>query len=80
MDTLTCVFEGFRFDPARSFLFRTDGSDVNEPVALSSRALALLALLLERQGEVVSKDEIFRVVWGACLPTGQAGVALTRGV
>jgi TolB-like protein/Flp pilus assembly protein TadD len=63
MDTLASIFEGFRFDPAAGCLFRTDGSDGEELVALGSRALALLALLVQRQGEVVSKDEIFRVVW-----------------
>jgi TolB-like protein/DNA-binding winged helix-turn-helix (wHTH) protein/Tfp pilus assembly protein PilF len=57
------LFEGFRFDRAGGCLFRTNGSDVAEPVALGSRALALLALLVERRGQLVTKDEIFAVVW-----------------
>jgi DNA-binding winged helix-turn-helix (wHTH) protein len=50
------IFEGLRFDRAAGCLVRADGSGVAEPVALGSRALALLA---ERQGQLVSKDEIF---------------------
>ena len=57
------VFEGFRFDRAAGCLFRTNGPDAAEPVALGSRALALLALLVERQGQLVTKDEIFAAVW-----------------
>jgi TolB-like protein/Flp pilus assembly protein TadD len=57
------LFEGFRFDRAGGCLFRTNGSAVTEPVALGSRALTLLALLVERQGRLVTKDEIFAAVW-----------------
>jgi TolB-like protein/class 3 adenylate cyclase len=57
------IFEGFRFDPAAGGLFRTTGSGVTEPVALGSRALALLALFVERPGQLVSKDDIFAVAW-----------------
>ena len=57
------AFEGFRFDLAGGGLFRTNGAGAAEPVALSSRALALLALLVERHGRLVSKDEIFAAVW-----------------
>jgi TolB-like protein/DNA-binding winged helix-turn-helix (wHTH) protein len=57
------LFEGFRFDRAGGCLFRTNGSDVAEPVALGSRALALLGLLVEHQGRLVTKDEIFAAVW-----------------
>jgi adenylate cyclase len=56
-------FEGFRFDRAGGCLFRLDGLGVIEPVTLGSRAIALLALLVERQGQLVSKDEIMSVVW-----------------
>ena len=59
----TFLFEGFRFDRAGGCLFRLDGPGVAEPVTLGSRALALLDLLSERQGELVSKDEIMNVVW-----------------
>jgi TolB-like protein/DNA-binding winged helix-turn-helix (wHTH) protein len=57
------LFEGFRLDRAGGCLFRTNGSGIAEPVALDSRALALLGLLVERQGQLVTKDEIFGVVW-----------------
>jgi DNA-binding winged helix-turn-helix (wHTH) protein len=57
------LFEGFRLDRAGGCLFRTNGSGVTEPVALGSRALALLGLLVERQGQLVTKDEIFADVW-----------------
>lgn len=56
-------FAGFRFDRAGGCLFRVDGPGVGELVALGSRALALLGLLVERQGQLVSKDEIFAAVW-----------------
>jgi len=57
------LFEGFRFDRAEGCLLRENGSNVTEPVALGSRAAALLALLVERQGKLVTKDEIFAAVW-----------------
>ena len=57
------IFEGFRFDLAAGGLFRTNCSGVTEPVALGSRALALLALFVERPGQLVSKDDIFAAAW-----------------
>jgi DNA-binding winged helix-turn-helix (wHTH) protein/tetratricopeptide (TPR) repeat protein len=56
-------FEGFRFDRAAGCLYRVNDPGVAEPVALGSRALALLAVLVERQGQLVSKDEIVKMVW-----------------
>jgi DNA-binding winged helix-turn-helix (wHTH) protein/tetratricopeptide (TPR) repeat protein len=56
-------FEGFRFDRAGGCLYRLNGPGATEPVALGSRALALLASLVERRGRVVSKDEIMKTVW-----------------
>jgi TolB-like protein/DNA-binding winged helix-turn-helix (wHTH) protein len=55
------LFEGFRFD--RGGLFRLDQADVATPVSIGSRALILLSLLVERQGELVSKDAIMEAVW-----------------
>jgi DNA-binding response OmpR family regulator len=37
--------------------------ELQTPVPLGCRALDLLGLLLRRQGELVSKDEIMAVVW-----------------
>jgi TolB-like protein/DNA-binding winged helix-turn-helix (wHTH) protein len=56
-------FEGFRFDRSADRLLRQNGSGEGEPSRLGSRASSLLALLLVRQGEVVTKDEIFTTVW-----------------
>jgi DNA-binding winged helix-turn-helix (wHTH) protein len=57
------LFEGFRFDRCAGGLFRLDQTGIATPVALGSGALDLLALLVRRKGELVSKDEIMAVVW-----------------
>jgi len=57
------LFEGFRLDRGGGCLFRLDQRGVATPVALGSRAINLLSLLLERHGELVSKDEIMAAVW-----------------
>jgi Tol biopolymer transport system component/DNA-binding winged helix-turn-helix (wHTH) protein len=51
-------FGGFRFDARTGTLERA-----GEPVSLSPKATELLRLLLERGGELVTKQEIFAVVW-----------------
>jgi TolB-like protein/DNA-binding winged helix-turn-helix (wHTH) protein/Flp pilus assembly protein TadD len=56
-------FEGFRLDRAGGGLFRLDQEGIAEPVAVGSRALDLLGLLVERQGQLVSKDLIMDTVW-----------------
>ena len=55
-------FEGFRFDRAEACLCQENGSGVGQALSLGSRATALLALLLERQGKLVTKGEIFATV------------------
>src|ERR1700737_2723401 len=55
-------FEGFRFD-RRGGLFRRDDGGGFVPVAIGSRALDILGVLIERAGEIVSKDEIIAAVW-----------------
>jgi TolB-like protein len=57
----TLLFEAFRLD--RGGLFRLDQGGVAAPVALGSRALDLLRLLVEGKGELVSKDQIMEAVW-----------------
>jgi adenylate cyclase len=57
------LFESFRLDRRGGCLFRLDQGGVASPVALGSRALNLLGLLVERKGELVSKDEIMEAVW-----------------
>ena len=54
-------FEGLRLD--HNGLFRVSGVGGEAPVTLGSRALDLLRLLAERQGEIVSKDAIMEAVW-----------------
>jgi adenylate cyclase len=55
------LFEGFRLE--RWGLSRLCPDGVAKPVALGSRALDLLLLLVERHGEVVPKDTIMQAVW-----------------
>jgi len=58
------LFEDFRLD-RRGGLYRRNGAAEFEPVAIGSRALDILGVLIERAGEVVSKDEIVAAVWPA---------------
>lgn len=51
-------FDDFRVDPMARALWRG-----GEPVALTPKAFSLLLVLLERPGEVVSKDELLGRVW-----------------
>ena len=52
------TFGPFRFFPARQLLLEGE-----TPVRLGSRALEILAALVERPGELVSKDELTARVW-----------------
>jgi DNA-binding winged helix-turn-helix (wHTH) protein len=56
------LFEG-RFRLQGYGLFRVDQAGKSEPVALSSRALDLLWLFVERKGELLSKNLIMETVW-----------------
>jgi adenylate cyclase len=57
------LFDGFRLDRRIGALSRNDEHGVFAPVAVSSRALDILGVLVERQGELVSRAEIFSAVW-----------------
>src|ERR1700756_229975 len=57
------LFEGFLFDRAEGSLLREDAPQGAEPLTLGSRAAALLKLLVDQQGTLVTKDEIFAAVW-----------------
>jgi adenylate cyclase len=57
------LFDGFRLDRRAGGLFRADGSGIQVPVAIGSRALDLLVLLVRRHGDLVSKGEIMTAVW-----------------
>jgi DNA-binding winged helix-turn-helix (wHTH) protein/TolB-like protein len=56
------LFGPFRLDRS-SGLSRCDGTDRPLPVNIGSRALDVLSVLVERHGELVSKDEIMSAVW-----------------
>lgn len=58
-------FEGFRFDRRGGGLSRRDESGVFVPVAIGSRALDVLGVLVARAGELVSRDDIIAAVWPA---------------
>src|SRR3984893_10563115 len=67
MDTLSStessLFEGFRLDRRASVLFRRDERGVFAPMAIGSRALDILGVLVERPGDLVSRAEIMEAVW-----------------
>jgi TolB-like protein/DNA-binding winged helix-turn-helix (wHTH) protein/Flp pilus assembly protein TadD len=67
MDALTAdeifLFEGFRLDRRAGGLFLADQNGVLVPIPIGSRALDLLILLVGRQGDLVSKDEIMSAIW-----------------
>ena len=56
------MFDGFRLDSRGGGLLRNDGSNWL-PVAMGSRALAVLDVLAERHGELVPKQQIMDAVW-----------------
>ncbi|MCI0390721.1 MAG: transcriptional regulator [Acidobacteria bacterium] len=51
-------FDAFRLDPTERLL-RRDGS----PVQLTPKMFDILLFLVERCGQLVSKDELMRAVW-----------------
>jgi DNA-binding winged helix-turn-helix (wHTH) protein len=55
------LFEGFRLD--RRGLSRRDERGVFVPVVIGSRALDVLGVLIEGDGDLVIKDEIMAAVW-----------------
>jgi TolB-like protein/DNA-binding winged helix-turn-helix (wHTH) protein/Flp pilus assembly protein TadD len=55
------LFEGYRLD--RRGLFRPNERGVFVPVAIGSRALDLLRVLVAAEGDLVAKDEIMAAVW-----------------
>ena len=57
------LFESFRLDRRGGGLFRRDERGVFVPMAIGSRALDLLSMLVERPGDVISRDAIIAAVW-----------------
>ncbi|HEY1796749.1 MAG TPA: winged helix-turn-helix domain-containing tetratricopeptide repeat protein [Stellaceae bacterium] len=70
------LFEGFRLEPTG--LFQVDEAGVMSPVSLGSRAFDLLHVLVQRQGEIVSKDVIMNAVWpGLAIEEGNLTVQIS---
>src|ERR1700736_4360322 len=61
--TESSVFEGFRLDRRAGVLLRRDERGVFAPMAIGSRALDILGVLVERPGDLVSRAEIMEAVW-----------------
>jgi DNA-binding winged helix-turn-helix (wHTH) protein/tetratricopeptide (TPR) repeat protein len=58
--TGTFAFEGFRLDPANALLWRGDAR-----VALAPKPFEVLCRLVDRPGELVTKDELLDAVWSS---------------
>jgi len=56
-------FGEFRLDSAGGGLFRRDANGVFVPVVVGSRALEILAVLVQQQGKIVPKEEIIVAGW-----------------
>ena len=59
------LFDGFRLDRRGGGLFRRDERGDFVPMAIGSRALDVLGVLVERPGDLVSRDAIIAAVWPA---------------
>jgi TolB-like protein/DNA-binding winged helix-turn-helix (wHTH) protein len=57
------LFEGFRLDRRGGGLFRGDENGRFAPVRIGGRALDILEVLVERAGELVTRDEITAAAW-----------------
>jgi DNA-binding winged helix-turn-helix (wHTH) protein len=56
-------FEEFRLDRWGDGLSRRDETGAFVPVSTGSRALDVLSVLVERAGELVTKEQIMAAVW-----------------
>ncbi len=56
-------FAGFCLDRHSGGLFRRDAAGGLTPVAIGSRALDVLGVLVSRPGELLSKQAIMQAVW-----------------
>ena len=56
-------FSSFRFDRNRGVLSRENQGGGFSPVSIGARALDILNLLIDRHGNLVSRDQILNAVW-----------------
>jgi DNA-binding winged helix-turn-helix (wHTH) protein len=59
----TLLFECFRLDRCHGGLLKQGEDGVWRPVAVGSRALDVLTVLADRQGALLSKEEIMAAAW-----------------
>jgi TolB-like protein/DNA-binding winged helix-turn-helix (wHTH) protein len=59
------LFEGFRLDRHAGILLQRREDGTFAPMVLGSRALDVLYVLVERAGDLVSRDEFMAAVWPA---------------
>jgi TolB-like protein len=72
------LFGTHRFDRRSGVLFRRDERGVFAPLAMGSRALAILGVPVERPGELVSRAEIMAAVWpGTAVEDSNLNVQIT---
>jgi class 3 adenylate cyclase len=64
------LFEAFRLDRQARVLFRRDEVGAFVPMAIGSRALDVLGLLVGRAPDLVSRDELIAAVWSAAIVEG----------
>ena len=57
------LFHGFLLDRRGGGLFRRDGNGGLTPVSIGARALDVLGALVERAGDVITRDEIIAAAW-----------------
>ena len=57
------LFQNFLFDRRGGGLFRRDGNGGLTPVPIGARALDVLGALVERAGDVITRDEIIAAAW-----------------
>jgi TolB-like protein len=67
------LFEGFRLDRNLDALYRQHEDGSLLPIAIGSRALDVLGVLVEQAGDVVTRDEFMAVVWPATV-VGEANL------
>jgi TolB-like protein len=67
------LFEGFRLDRNTGALYRQHEDGSLLPIAIGSRALDVLGVLVEQAGDVVTRDEFMAAVWPATV-VGEANL------